>query len=129
MIKDEHPDYDSDDLKKAGQRELKRVRTELGLTHKDIKITDRQWEAIQAKAISANRLSEIMRYSDLDRLRQLATPRKSDKLPTWSISRAKGMLELGYTNKEVADALGISCLLYTSPSPRDRTRSRMPSSA
>ena len=30
----------------------------------------------------------------------------------------------------VAKKLGIStCLLYTSPSPRDRTRSRMPSSA
>ena len=27
------------------------------------------------------------------------------------------------------DELAISCLLYTSPSPRDRTRSRMPSSA
>ena len=26
-------------------------------------------------------------------------------------------------------AMGITCLLYTSPSPRDRTRSRMPSSA
>ena len=26
-------------------------------------------------------------------------------------------------------APGLSCLLYTSPSPRDRTRSRMPSSA
>ena len=26
-------------------------------------------------------------------------------------------------------ALGKTCLLYTSPSPRDRTRSRMPSSA
>ena len=25
--------------------------------------------------------------------------------------------------------LGLACLLYTSPSPRDRTRSRMPSSA
>ena len=24
---------------------------------------------------------------------------------------------------------GLGCLLYTSPSPRDRTRSRMPSSA
>ena len=24
---------------------------------------------------------------------------------------------------------GVTCLLYTSPSPRDRTRSRMPSSA
>ena len=31
---------------------------------------------------------------------------------------------------EVAILLGINgCLLYTSPSPRDRTRSRMPSSA
>ena len=27
------------------------------------------------------------------------------------------------------DPFMISCLLYTSPSPRDRTRSRMPSSA
>ena len=27
------------------------------------------------------------------------------------------------------DQSGITCLLYTSPSPRDRTRSRMPSSA
>ena len=27
------------------------------------------------------------------------------------------------------DTSGASCLLYTSPSPRDRTRSRMPSSA
>ena len=28
-----------------------------------------------------------------------------------------------------ADGMGEICLLYTSPSPRDRTRSRMPSSA
>ena len=27
------------------------------------------------------------------------------------------------------DIVGTACLLYTSPSPRDRTRSRMPSSA
>ena len=31
------------------------------------------------------------------------------------------------TNRKIVDH--ISCLLYTSPSPRDRTRSRMPSSA
>ena len=37
--------------------------------------------------------------------------------------------------KEASEAYGIlsdkskNCLLYTSPSPRDRTRSRMPSSA
>ena len=28
-----------------------------------------------------------------------------------------------------ASGIILSCLLYTSPSPRDRTRSRMPSSA
>ena len=33
----------------------------------------------------------------------------------------------GGHGRELADI--IRCLLYTSPSPRDRTRSRMPSSA
>src|SRR5664280_3288886 len=35
--------------------------------------------------------------------------------------------ELGINITAIAVSLGI-CLLYTSPSPRDRTRSRMPSS-
>ena len=30
---------------------------------------------------------------------------------------------------DVHAGIGCTCLLYTSPSPRDRTRSRMPSSA
>ena len=34
-----------------------------------------------------------------------------------------------YDNEKLAEAHGDDCLLYTSPSPRDRTRSRMPSSA
>ena len=33
------------------------------------------------------------------------------------------------TTSEIGQALHQACLLYTSPSPRDRTRSRMPSSA
>ena len=33
------------------------------------------------------------------------------------------------TSTTYTDVSGMSCLLYTSPSPRDRTRSRMPSSA
>ena len=34
-----------------------------------------------------------------------------------------------YRDHEAAVATDLTCLLYTSPSPRDRTRSRMPSSA
>ena len=33
------------------------------------------------------------------------------------------------TEPRSVSARGVVCLLYTSPSPRDRTRSRMPSSA
>ena len=40
----------------------------------------------------------------------------------------KRLLGFNINEKPVALQLG-GCLLYTSPSPRDRTRSRMPSSA
>ena len=53
-----------------------------------------------------------------DRARQNATPRGSSSTP----SSDKRPLQV---NKQP----NYSCLLYTSPSPRDRTRSRMPSSA
>ena len=36
---------------------------------------------------------------------------------------------LSVAREEKPAVVGIDCLLYTSPSPRDRTRSRMPSSA
>ena len=37
--------------------------------------------------------------------------------------------ELGDDNVKYVNTNIMDCLLYTSPSPRDRTRSRMPSSA
>ena len=38
-------------------------------------------------------------------------------------------LNIEWTNGDGSHTLNYTCLLYTSPSPRDRTRSRMPSSA
>ena len=40
----------------------------------------------------------------------------------------RGEADLQTTMEKVCNLIG-NCLLYTSPSPRDRTRSRMPSSA
>ena len=40
----------------------------------------------------------------------------------------QGLQVIDLTTK-MPEKLGETCLLYTSPSPRDRTRSRMPSSA
>ena len=45
---------------------------------------------------------------------------------------ARGEKMYSVTVQQIAEEAGIgkgTCLLYTSPSPRDRTRSRMPSSA
>ena len=44
--------------------------------------------------------------------------------------RAIAAIEKGYTSGSIISRyVGIACLLYTSPSPRDRQKSRMPSSA
>ena len=41
---------------------------------------------------------------------------------------ARGDVPVAWLDVTAADD-AVACLLYTSPSPRDRTRSRMPSSA
>ena len=40
-----------------------------------------------------------------------------------------GRLEITLTSAPLRTELNMSCLLYTSPSPRDKRQSRMPSSA
>ena len=53
--------------------------------------------------------------------------RDIDKI--WDAATACDEVEIGLLREvEVAEHI-YDCLLYTSPSPRDRTRSRMPSSA
>ena len=65
----------------------------------------------------------------------LATPGPNSVFPfTDSGATFKGFVSGLTTNyvevtKNELDSLVITCLLYTSPSPRDRQKSRMPSSA
>ena len=51
-----------------------------------------------------------------------------DDLFVTNVERLRRGIEGGYANA-ILIKLNQICLLYTSPSPRDRTRSRMPSSA
>ena len=46
-----------------------------------------------------------------------------------AVSTKHGVVKTDYILFIASGAFHLSCLLYTSPSPRDRTRSRMPSSA
>jgi lambda repressor-like predicted transcriptional regulator len=108
---------DRDDIKKIRQQELKRARDSIGTRPRNptkenslsIKITDREWEAIQAGAISDTTLTEILRYTDTDALRQRATPKATGTtLSDASVSRARNLLNNGYTQSQVAKALGVS---------------------
>ena len=59
--------------------------------------------------------------------RELATRHGLEHEPGMTL-KAVISAELNLTVPQMLE-LAESCLLYTSPSPRDRTRSRMPSSA
>ena len=50
------------------------------------------------------------------------------KLSTAELDKFRGK-HIGIIFQKAHFVRALSCLLYTSPSPRDRTRSRMPSSA
>ena len=58
----------------------------------------------------------------------LLQPQASDILPADAVLKTRLTKKIDI-NVPLISAAMDTCLLYTSPSPRDRTRSRMPSSA
>ena len=105
------PDLKTADLKKASQQALTKYRNEVGSIsrrNRNIDITDREWEAIQAGAISENRLKQILNNTDTASLRQKATPRATTSLSTAKVNRIKAMSSSNYSLQEIANALGVS---------------------
>ena len=103
-----NPDMKKEEIKKISQQELTKARNTVGAKRSPINITDKEWEAIQAGAISSHKLSQIMNHTDTDRLRELATPRATTTLSSAKISKIASMSNSGYTTAEIAKALGIS---------------------
>lgn len=106
--KQEYPDMTKGELKKESQRALNAARNQVGAKRELIKITDKEWEAIQAGAISPNKLQKIINNSDIDVLRQKATPRTTTSLSQVKIDKINSMMRSGYTTSEIAQRLGIS---------------------
>lgn len=103
-----YPDLTKKEIKKIGQQELTKARQLVGAKRTPVEISDREWEAIQSGAISEAKLSQILNHTDLDKLRERATPRTTTQLSAAKISKIKTMNLSGYTNKEIAKALGVS---------------------
>ena len=102
------PDLDKDQKKRLKFQELDAARRRLGAGKDTIDITDREWEAIQAGAVTNNKLTQIIDNADLDKVKELATPRSDIGISKAKLARAKSMLDRGYTQADIADAIGES---------------------
>ena len=87
-----NPNMKPGDIKKASQQALTKYRNQVGSvarSTRSIKITDKEWAAIQAGAISENVLKKILDNTDVDSLREKATPRSTTNLSKETINRIK----------------------------------------
>lgn len=106
--KQANPDMTNAEIKKANQQALTSARSQVGAERKPVVITDREWEAIQAGAISESKLTQILNNADIDSLRQRATPRATTTLSAAKQSKIASMSASGYSTSEIAEALGVS---------------------
>jgi DNA-binding NarL/FixJ family response regulator len=102
------PDMDAVQLKRVKAQALDEARRRTGAKKTLIQITDNEWRAIQEGAISNTKLKKILDNADPKRVRELATPRTPKLMSSTKVARAKQMAAAGYTQAEIADALGVS---------------------
>ena len=105
---DSNPGMSNSDKKKEKGRSLVLARTRLNATKPVIKISTREWEAIEMGAVSPTRLKGILRNADMDAVRIHATPRAvRGGLSSAKTTRALSLIKAGYTAAEVASAIGV----------------------
>ena len=106
-VKD-NPDMTNKEKKKAGQQALDKMRRQVGAKRELVQITDKEWEAIQAGAISTSKLKTIINNADMDKVKQLAMPRSTKQLSQSKINHMATLRASGYTNAQIAQKLGVS---------------------
>lgn len=111
--KRENPDLTPAEIKKIKAQALEAARRRVGANKKKVVITDREWLAIQAGAISPSRLKDLLNNTDIGKVKERAMPRTSITMTPAKMVRARTMLATGHTRSEVADALGISVTTLT----------------
>lgn len=106
----DNPDLkaDKDKYNKTKNRELNRAREIVGAKKKPVKLTDKSWEAIQAGAISNNKLLDILNNADMDVVKQYATPRKKEAISSSKLALATSMYRSGFTLEEIGERIGVS---------------------
>lgn len=108
QIMDANPGMEKSEIKKIKGMALATARIRMDSGKERVVITDEEWKAIQAGAITPNKLKNILDNADLDRVKALATPKDRVTMSTAFKQRARQMIAAGYTRAEVAAQLGVS---------------------
>lgn len=114
LEKNNNPNMTKEEGKKIREQTLATARTRLSNKNPDgtktnkMTITDKEWEAIQAHALPATKVSEILKNTDSRRLKELALPREKREISSIQKQRIKAMQNYGYTLAEIAADLGVS---------------------
>ena len=103
-----NPDLDADDLKKLRGQSLAAARIRVGSKKKPVIVTDSEWNAIQAGAISNYKLTQIIANADKDDLVRRALPKATPFVSSGKINRAKAMMANGYALVDIAEIMGVS---------------------
>lgn len=93
---------------KTAQRLLSNARDEVGAKRNEIKITPKDWEAIQKGAIHDSTLREILQYSNKKEVREYAMPKDQKTVPASRITKMKAMAASGFTLSEIAEECNVS---------------------
>lgn len=104
----ENPSMTKEELKKKKGQAIVAARNRVGAKKKLIEITDKEYEAIRAGAISETKLRTIMDNTNIDSLRAQATPKAKKTITPAMEALAKSMAAIGATQADIADRLGIS---------------------
>lgn len=104
-----NPDMDYEHYKRELALALNRARAQVGAKKQPVEIDDKEWEAIQANAISTAKLKRILDNTNQDAFKQRATPKQTGTLSSAQLSLMESLYNSGqYTQKEIADRLGVS---------------------
>ena len=93
---------------KLRQQEISKARVVYGAKRNLATITDKEVAAINAGAIGSSVLRDILSSIDQTELRKAFMPKDDRSISTAKQNRIAGMARSGYTNAQIADALGIS---------------------
>lgn len=107
VTKKDNPTMTDDDKKKVKRQALEVGRARLGAKKPPVDFTDREWEAVQAGAVSKTMLRDLLRYADSDKVKERALPKSRTTMTSSKVAIAKSRLSQGYSYQEVARMMGV----------------------